>query len=519
MGVLSKLFGSSGKKDKSYVRTWAEKRKYELRHSYDISSDNLFAAMMYGLSSFGKKDPKRNMSSDLKKLGMDSSEQFSGDEALFELGCYMFFRVDLWLFKNEPSRREVLSTSFTNNFIALFSQALDSKKIPKIFDKRISGYRQLVRNGADAERYHYHLSQLILRTKDNQPPEDYDFDSSPVMITGIFEDMGLKIELASWEQGMLPATIESLKNFLGYDKEKEISDNEVDNNALSDHDLDKLGELIEENKYKDAIEKIDGILRRNENNVEAYNYKAGILQLMGKQDEAINLYKYIIENFNYIDSYIELIEIYNLDNKENPRKIIDLCKKLELIDENKTKTPYYLMAQAYSNLDDYELALETYDKAVRQEKFLLEVYSRMLNDPKHEKHIKESAQEEMDDSKLYEVYCGKASVLTELGKYEEAIDTYEVAINLNVEKNCEHESSFEYESIADIYSLLGNTEKAAYYLKKANVFEKISNDLYDKETYGMTDDEFNKWYDDHVELDDEGNIINIKSNKKGKNEQ
>ena len=65
----------------------------------------------------------------------------------------------------------------------------------------------------------------------------------------------------------------------------------------------------------------------------------------------------------------------------------------------------------------------------------------------------------------------------------------------------------------------GVTEKEAYYLKKASVFEKISNDLYDKETYGMTDDEFNKWYDDHVELDDEGNIINIKSNNKGKNEE
>lgn len=519
MVILSKLFGSSGKKDKSYVRSWAEKRKYELRHSDDISSDNLFAALMYGLSSFGKTDLKMNKSSDLKKFGMDASEHFSGDGSLFELGCYMFFRIDLWLFKNEPTRREALSTSFANNFIALFSQALDSKQILKIFDKRMSDYGKLVRNGADADRYHYHLSQLILWTKDNQPPEDYDFDSSPVMITGIFEDMGLKIELATWEKGMLPVMIESLKNLLGYDKEKETLNNEVDNNALSDHALGKLAELIEKNKYKDAIEKIDEILRSNENNVEAYNYKASVLQLMGKQNEAINLYKYIIEKFDYIDSYIELIAIYNLDNKENSRKIIDLCKKLGLIDENKTKTPYYLMAQAYSNLDDHELALETYDKAIRQERVLLEVYNRMLNDPKYEKDMKEMTQEKIEDSKLYEVYCGKAIVLSELGKYEEAIDTYKTAINLNVEKKCEHESSLEYESLANIYSLLGNTEKAAYYLKKANIFEKISNDLYDKETYGMTDDELNKWYDDHVELDDEGNIINIKSNKKSKNEE
>lgn len=218
MGILSRLFGGSGQKGKSYVRVWAEKRRSELRYSDELSPENLFAAMMYGLSTFGKKYSKRNMSPDLKKLGMDASEQFSGDGALFELGCYMYFRVDLWLFKNEPSRRETLSTSFANNFIELFSHALGSKKILMIFDQRISGYGQLVRTGADAEQYHYHLSQLILRTKDNRPPEDYNFDSSPVMITGIFEDMGLKIELASWEPGMLPAMIESLKNYCNLTK-------------------------------------------------------------------------------------------------------------------------------------------------------------------------------------------------------------------------------------------------------------------------------------------------------------
>jgi len=35
----------------------------------------------------------------------------------------------------------------------------------------------------------------------------------------------------------------------------------------------------------------------------------------------------------------------------------------------------------------------------------------------------------------------------------------------------------------------------------------------------MTEDEFNKWYDDNVELDGKGNIINLKSNKKDKNKR
>ncbi len=305
--------------------------------------------------------------------------------------------------------------------------------------------------------------------------------------------------------------------FWGYDKKKEIPDTEFSNKGFSDHDLNKLSELIEKNKYDEAIEKIDKILSRDKNNVEAYNYKAGILQLTGKQDEAINLYKYIIENFNYIDSYIELIEVYDLDNKRNAAKIIDLCKKLELIDKNKMKTPYYLMARSYNKFGDYELALETYDKAIGQEKLNIEVYTKILKDPKYKKDIKDEAKDRINNSKLYEAYCGKASVLETIEKYEEAINNYKEAITINIEKNCEHESYLEYESIADIYDLLGDTKEVSYYFKKAKVLEKISNDLYDKKMGYMTEDEFNKWYDDNVELDDEGNIINIKSNKKDKN--
>ena len=130
----------------------------------------------------------------------------------------------------------------------------------------------------------------------------------------------------------------------------------------------------------------------------------------------------------------------------------------------------------------------------------IEVYATILKDPKYEKTIKEIAEDRIDNNKLYEAYCGKATVLESMGKYKEAID-------VNIEKNCEHESYFEYESIADIYSLLGNKEKASYYFKKAKVLEKISNDLYDKKMGHMTEDEFNKWFDDNVELDDEGNII------------
>ncbi len=213
MGVFSRLFGGSAQNDSSYVRSWAEKRQRELRYSNDLSIENLFAAMMYGLSSFGKKDMRRSTPSELKGLGFDASEHYSGDAALFELGCYMYFRLDLWLYQHKPHHREDISTTFANEFTKLFTQALNSRDIPVLFNQRISQYAKLAQTGTDAEEYHYHLSQLILSTKDNKPPESYDFENEPVMITGIFEDMGVKIALAAWEKGIIPALIKTLEKY------------------------------------------------------------------------------------------------------------------------------------------------------------------------------------------------------------------------------------------------------------------------------------------------------------------
>ena len=216
MGIFSRLFGGSRQKDKSYVRAWVEKHKSELCHSNDLSPKNLFVALMYGLSCFGKNDLVGTIPSDFEELGIDVTGQFSSDGALFELGCYMFFHIDLWLFKNEPDRREEISYTFIDEFIELFSQALGSKKIPMLFEERLSGYGELVRTGTDTERYHHHLSQLILLTKNTQLPEAYDFDNSTLMLT--IEDVHVKVDLANWETIILPAMIENLENYCNLTK-------------------------------------------------------------------------------------------------------------------------------------------------------------------------------------------------------------------------------------------------------------------------------------------------------------
>jgi hypothetical protein len=224
MGLLSRLFKESVQKDRSFVRSWVEKRRRELRYSNDLSIENLFVSMMYGLSYFSEKGMRQSIPSKLKALGLDESEHYSGDAALFELGCYMYFRLDLWLCKHKPHHREDVSTTFANGFTELFTRALNSKDIPALFDQRLSQYAKLVRTGADIKEYHYHLSQLILRTRDNQLPTSYDFENAPVMITGCFEHLGVDIALAAWEKGMIPASVKNIEYYCDLVEQQEITE-------------------------------------------------------------------------------------------------------------------------------------------------------------------------------------------------------------------------------------------------------------------------------------------------------
>lgn len=193
------------------MRLWAKKRRRELRYSNDLSPENLFAGMMLFLLPFGEKDLKGIIPPESKRLGFDASEHYSGDASLFELGCYMYFHLDLWLYQNRPHRRKEVSTIFADGFIKLFTQALKSRDIQALFDQRVSKYEELARTGVDGKTYHFHLEQLILRTRDNKLPESYDFEHAPVVIIDAFEHMGLIIELASWEKGMIPVLLKSVE--------------------------------------------------------------------------------------------------------------------------------------------------------------------------------------------------------------------------------------------------------------------------------------------------------------------
>jgi len=197
------------KNSESYVRLWAKRREKEVRRSNVLSVENFFAVTMYSLSAFGQKDLKINVPSEPGERETDISEHYSGDATLFELGCYLYCRIDFWLFKKKPYLRELISPIFAKEFNRLFTKALGINHVPKLFEQRISWYcNVLARKGADVEEYYFYLTQLILLTRDNRTPEIYDFDKAP-LILNFLQKVELTISLTSWERAMVPGIYES----------------------------------------------------------------------------------------------------------------------------------------------------------------------------------------------------------------------------------------------------------------------------------------------------------------------
>lgn len=189
----------------SKIRLWAEREKNRLQ-DYTKGKEVLFAVMMYGLSRFGNKPSEENT---LHSMGLGTSEHYGNDAALFELGCYLYVRFDVWLFANKQHLREEFSRYFMYRFIPIFSAALNIENIYELFNERVDKYGELARNGEDLERYHFYLIQLILRTKDGAIPKRYNFDNEQICLD--FDQLGIKIELGIWETCFMSAILESLE--------------------------------------------------------------------------------------------------------------------------------------------------------------------------------------------------------------------------------------------------------------------------------------------------------------------
>lgn len=207
------------KSHESYVRAWISRRMEEFEKSQEMNLENLFVAWMCSVRSFGEPLPlEENLESDtvdqvFNQMLKFVDKHYSGDSSLFEVGCYVYFRTDVWLCANWPKYRDEVCGSFRNQFNDLFSRALNLRDVPDLFAERIETYVELAKESKDTERQHFYLSELIKRTKNNMLPKHYHFDHEPIMLEDFYVETALKIRLSAFERGMVPACLKTVASY------------------------------------------------------------------------------------------------------------------------------------------------------------------------------------------------------------------------------------------------------------------------------------------------------------------
>jgi len=200
-------------KNDSFIREWAFRKKEELKDSHEASYKTVFAVMMWFVVMFvdteNQHEPKRSS----KREMIEIRNSFSGDQAFFEITCYMLFKIDLWLAENFTERREEISEGFFREFQTLFEMPLKLSNLEDISVNRLSGYTELHRQGQNREYIHSQLASLISISRLDQPLNSYDFNTKINAGHDIVEDVILTASIVGWELHMLSVVMELLRQF------------------------------------------------------------------------------------------------------------------------------------------------------------------------------------------------------------------------------------------------------------------------------------------------------------------
>ena len=194
----------------SHVRFWAEMKIEEAKRSGKLKPEFLFGIFMYAISRFGKN---------WQSLGGPdkyADKPYSGDSSIFEIGCYFYTNIDMWLLANKPDMREQLSGYLYQQFVNLFSEALPVENVQELFFERVEKYTELFRNDdiKDIKKILLYLIELVKRTKNNTPPQKADFDNFKLSKDHDEISLTLTAYLGDFVVKKVPIMLEAMESYV-----------------------------------------------------------------------------------------------------------------------------------------------------------------------------------------------------------------------------------------------------------------------------------------------------------------
>lgn len=255
---------------------------------------------------------------------------------------------------------------------------------------------------------------------------------------------------------------------------------------------------LEQGDFEEALSEMDKLILAQPNQLQYYGMKAEILEKSGKEDEAIAMYKEMLETDpNNGLVLVSLYEIYmnrgnkteadkylaqafaspelNIDVKinillnymtgsdfnKNKAQLMELVHNLELAHPLDAKT-YAVQGDLYFNFGEYETSRKAFRKAVKIDPNKSPIWQQIvtidsqLSDFEAMKKDSETAMELFPQQPIFYLFNGVA--LLQNGENEEAIVILNTGKNLVVDNNGAL-AQF-YASLGDAYHEVGNHKKS-----------------------------------------------------------
>jgi len=183
--------------------------------SITLSLDSIFDEIVYAISNFGRGLKSHEDIPEDKKNIFDN-QPYTGASSIFEVACYTYFSLDVWLFVNKRYLRNKFSTYFYTRFVYLFAKALDKDEnyIQTLMDERVGKYGELTQNNADVKEIYSFLAELIYRSRYNNLPNLVDFDNFVLTNLDIFETLPIKNAVANYEIYVMPVMVKKIEEFI-----------------------------------------------------------------------------------------------------------------------------------------------------------------------------------------------------------------------------------------------------------------------------------------------------------------
>lgn len=287
-----------------------------------------------------------------------------------------------------------------------------------------------------------------------------DEDGEPIQL-GIYIVVGLFWTGAYFIHKYFSESKEAKQNIEWLRNQNNQLKKDLEKFSSQENSLDSIEDSEDENIYEKYIDKsnlplslknIDSYLKsKTGNTLELLDAKAEVLNLMGQENKAVDIYNTILGiDENYINAYIALSTIYQgmgiKEQKSFSEKIVNLLRKAEKIDSSKVS--FYVLASALKDMGNFEAALKYYDKAISQER---------------------------DDNFFLEnIYSDIAKILTKQKKYSEAIEAYDNAIKYSIkEYGDDNRCSEIYAFKRELYGLIGDSKNIKEMDRKFSIAEKL----------------------------------------------